>query len=177
MVSSHPPGPRLPWGPQAELSRLCSTQGKKAQERGQPGCPKHCPLLVASGSLGRDGTWKPKGWPGGCGQDFCLGGHSNGCDSIIRALDRAERGVRGEQALRTKRGGRMWLSAPLAVRTASMRLSRGLTNSPLCQDGVKSPGQLTRLQDLEMAFLTSSTLVFSVACQVEEGKKKSLNSG
>lgn len=68
----------------------------------------------------------------------------------------------------------MCLSAPLAVQTASVRLSRGLTNGPLCQDWVKSPRQLTRLQDLEMAFLTSSALVFSVACQVEGERKNPL---
>lgn len=34
------------------------------------------------------------------------------------------------------------------------------------ESGLSHRGQLTWLQDLEMAFLTSATLVFSVACQV-----------
>lgn len=38
----------------------CALHRGRKPKRGQPGCPKRCPPLVASGSLGGAGTWKPE---------------------------------------------------------------------------------------------------------------------
>lgn len=123
----------------------CALHRGRKPKRGQPGCPKRCPPLVASGSLGGAGTWKPEDGQAGAAGTSVWEDTATGVTAPF-GLWTEQRGVRGRQALRTKQEGRMCLSAPLAVWTASVRLSWELTNSPLCQDGVKSPGQLTRLQ-------------------------------
>ena len=51
------PPPTRPGDHRLNLLGCALHRGRKAK-RGQPGCPKRCPPLVASGSLGGAGTWK-----------------------------------------------------------------------------------------------------------------------
>lgn len=126
------PGPRLPWGPQAELSGCALHREESPRER-PTGCPKHC--LVGgqwlSGQGMAPGNLRMARW--WCGQDFWSGGHST-CDSTIRGFIRSrERSVWRGEAPGPKRGGRMWLSAPPHSTDCIPVSEPGLTNKcPLC---------------------------------------------